>query len=268
MDIAKKLGIGLVVFIATVILAYPWIEKLKPKPLPEPVAKAPEPEIVIPAPVDEGPDYAKSLLGLDVINAALIKDEDRDEMQELLDRAYQHYQIKNTRKELYEAVIRVYQAKEYWPDLTTRRCLQYLIDAIPDPKIVARRTMSTGSTQYRDTTTQQGHDITFDEAVISMDVEIDVSNCRIVADQIYQNLIYLSQKPLLDAAEAARIQQEETQAQIDANFAAQQEKRAAQSAQYRANQAAAADAAAVREQNRARWNQQQAYDQTIRGQRR
>ncbi|MBX7259588.1 MAG: hypothetical protein K1Y02_24730 [Candidatus Hydrogenedentes bacterium] len=264
---AKSIVIGVSAFAVTCVLAYPWIEKLTEKPAPPPetifVPVPQEPATAEELP-DDTPDYAQMALSYDYLNAALIQKPDLDEMHDLWDRAYSHYQAKNTQKEQYEAVMLIYQAKQYWPDLTTRKCLQYLIDAIPDPSIRVSKTVRSGSESQ---TGDYKFDRTYDDAAVTFDVEVDFTNCRLVSEAIYQNLVYLAQLPAIQAAEAEQARREAEDAEIQANYDKQQQRRADRAEQYRANQAAASEAAAAREQRRAEWNEKQAREQYLRGQR-
>jgi len=233
----------------------------QPEELPletEPVQPPPPPP-----PPKDGPDYAKLLLKRDYLTEYLIEETDMNEFRELWKRAQDFYGVRSTEKQIYEACERIYQAKQYWPELKARDCLQYLLDRIPDKATISHTEFSTETSAIvADAETQKVASLSDKQKIGVTSVEIDLGNVRRVAEEIYSELEYAYQKPYLDAMQAQeeqRIQQEANNAALEEQIEANRtQRREAGIEAYRVNQAASADAAAIQARRRAEWNANQA----------
>lgn len=186
------------------------------------------------APIPSGPDYAYTLATDDVM---MIADHGRayvDEVRALWDKAAVWYSLKNTESQLYDAVERICEARQYYPELTRKHALEYLISYLPEEVTVGTleyNEVAIGMGQSRtegDGYTHEASAVVAAGAQARLDtVTAKIPNVRTVADEIYTGLEQLYWEPHLQAQEAEEARQAAAAELIARNAAEARERGAA-----------------------------------------
>lgn len=216
-------------------------------------------------------DYAFEIATDDVMEIADHGQAHVDEVRALWDKAVAWYSIKNTEQQIADAVERIYQARQYYPDLTHKQCLEYIIDHIPDE-------IRINQAEYTEKTVVEfGPEQTSDEigspnaGMITQRIKlevtsmgVDIHNVRQVAEKVYLALEDSYLEPYRRAQEAAAAQQAaiaEQQAAaaevIARNAEATRQKQEARRQKYREDQALQAQQQAETQRQLEEWSEEQ-----------
>lgn len=212
--------------------------------------------VYLPEPEREGvdlitnePDYAYEMATDDV---AMIRDYGSayvDEVRELWDLATKWYGTKHTNRQIADAVESIYQARQFYPELTHRQCLEYLVDEIPDTFLVMETTQSdTAIVGMHSQSSVDGNPAAATAVgasaseVKETSVLIKVRNVREVAAEKYATLETSYWEPIRQAQEAEAFQRQQETELIQQNAARARAKGAARNMSVHESKQAIAEA--------------------------